>query len=296
MAKTFIPVIKAWNRVFDLLKCVNTYPYDREGFENSVLALYPGKSTKSVFRGMAIPTLRSLGLILGYNDVIRISANGALTFQAFQVSQEEGLRALRLIQYELDTKIGMINHIEELGSIQFDKFIKIWIDLVEITRGKSFLKKEHRDRAARERIVDWTNFLNFSGLLYNNNQSLYINTEKLMTTKNDANSYQQDKEATFRKLFFRCYRRIVAEQGRINTVEIELLRKELALAAYEGQQILITERQFDELLGRIPKTTSEYTITFGRSMGADEKLFHYQNQFFQTIFIRFYSDASRGNL
>ena len=289
MAKISIPVLKAWDRVFDLLQSVNTYPYDREGFENSILSLYPGKSTKSVFRGMAIPTLRSLGLILGYNDVIRISANGALIFGAYQISQEEGFRALRSTQFELDTSIGIINYVEELGSVPFDKFLEYWIDLVEITQGKSFLKQELRDRAARERIVDWVNFLIYSGLLYNSNQYLYIYTEKLMSTRNDTNPYQQDKGETFRDLFFRCYKRIVVEQGGINTVEIELLRKELALRAYQQKRLLITEKQFDELLERLPKTTNEYTITFGRSMGADEKLFHFKNQFFQTIFIRFYN-------
>lgn len=289
MTKISIPVLKAWDRVFDLLQSINTYPYDREGFENSILSLYPGKSTKSVFRGMAIPTLRSLGLILGYNDIIRISANGALIFGAYQISQEEGFRALRSIQYELDTSIGIINYVEELGSIPFDKFLEYWIDLVEITKGKSFLKQELRDRAARERIVDWVNFLIYSGLLYNSNLYLCIYTEKLMSTRNDTNPYEQDKGETFRELFFRCYKRIVSEQGGINTVEIELLRKELALRAYHQKRLLITEKQFDELLERLPKTTSEYTITFGRSMGADEKLFHFQNQFFQTIFIRFYS-------
>ena len=79
----------------------------------------------------------------------------------------------------------------------------------------------------------------------------------------------------------------MVEQKGVRTVEIENLRKELAISAYKQSNFLITENQFDALLEQIPKTTDKYTITFGRSIGADEKLFSYQGKFFQTVFLRF---------
>ena len=89
--KIELPVLKAWKRIFELLECICCHEYDREGFQDAVLRLYGGeKSSKSVFRGMAIPTLRNLGLIVGFGDVIHASANGLLTVLAYERSKTDG--------------------------------------------------------------------------------------------------------------------------------------------------------------------------------------------------------------
>lgn len=289
MNKISIPVLKAWNKIFDLIKCINENPYNRIGFENSIMALFPGKSEKSVFRGMAIPTLRNLGLIVGYGDVIRISANGALIYFADQYSHNEGLRILRAILYEYDLQIGIC---ETIGITRISKtknLVSYFIGVINFDQSKILLTGDKKEKASKERIIDWINLLIFSGLLYNTENGLIIDEENLKLAQTDTDYLQSEKENIFKKIFFHCYNRIVSNQGNINTVEIELLRKEVALKAYKEKHIVITEKQFDEYLQRLPKSATNYSITFGRSMGADEKLFYYQGQFFQTIFIRFYS-------
>ena len=288
MAKATLPVLKAWKRIFELLKCISDHPYDRSGFQDTVLELYPGKSPKSVFRGMAVPTLRSLGFIVGYADVIRISANGALIHAARQESTPEGLRALRAVLLEMDDEIGILSYLENKPAIPIQVLIDDWTLKVDIPDSRVVGKPEARNQAARERIRDWVYFLAFAELLYTSGQDIRADIQHLIQTRNDIDTSTPEKRAGFDENFRKVYKTIVVEQNGIRTVEIEHLRKELETRVYGQSRLLITEKQFDALLKEFPKTSDQYTITFGRSMGADEKLFFFQDQYYQTVSIRFY--------
>ena len=287
--KVTLSVLKAWGRIFELLKCINDHPYDRNGFQDAVLELYPGKSPKSVFRGMAVPTLRSLGFIVGYADVIRISANGALIHAARQESMPEGLRALRAVLLEMDDEIGILSYLDNKSAIPIKVLIDDWTPKVDISDSRVVSKPEARNRAARERIRDWVNFLAFAELLYTNGQDIRADTLRLTQTRSDIEANTPEKRQGFNENFLKVYRRIVVEQSGIRTVEVEYLRKELATTVYSQFHLLITEKQFDVLLKEFPKTSDQYTVTFGRSMGADEKLFFFQGQYYQTVSVRFYN-------
>ena len=288
MAKATLPVLKAWERIFELLKCINDHSYDRNGFQEAVLELYPGKSPKSVFRGMAVPTLRSLGFVVGYADVIRISANGALIHAARQESRPEGLRALRAVLLEMDDGIGILSYLEDKSAIPIQVLIDDWTRKVDISDSRVTHKPEAQNRAARERIRDWVNFLTFAESLYTSGQDIRADIQHLIQTRNDIDASTPEKRAGFDENFLKVYKRIVVEQNGIRTVEIEHLRKELATRVYGQSRLLITEKQFDALLKEFPRTSDQYTITFGHSMGADEKLFFFQGQYYQTVSIRFY--------
>jgi len=289
MTKKTLPVLKAWKRVFELLECIDDHPYDRDGFQEAVLKLYESKSPKSVFRGMAVPTLRRLGFIVGYADVIRISANGALVHTARQESKSEGLRALRAVLLEMDDQIELLSYLENKSAIPIQGLIDDWTPRVDISDSRVVHKPEARNRAARERLLDWVNFLTFAELLYSSGQNVRVDTKRLTQTRNDIDANTSEKRESFEKSFFKVYRRIVFEQLGIKTVEIEHLRRELAVKAYGQSHWLISEKQFDVLLQGLPKASDEYTIAFGRSMGADEKLFFFQGKYYQTVSIRFYN-------
>lgn len=286
MIKVTLPVLKAWKRIFELLECISDHPYDRDGFQEAVLKLYPGKSPKSVFRGMAVPTLRSLGFIVGYADIIRISANGALVHTARQESKSEGLRALRAVLLEMDEESGLLSFLEDKSAITVQDLIDRWTPYVDISDSRVAHKPEARNRAARERIRDWVNFLTFAELLYSDRQCILIDTNHLAQTRHDTSAAK--KAELFGENFFLVYNKIVAGQKGIKTVEIERLRKELAIRLCDQLHLLVTERQFDALLEQLPKVSDQYTITFGRSMGADEKLFLFQGKYYQTVSVRFY--------
>lgn len=292
MTRITLPVLKAWERIFEILACIKDHPYNRDGFQDAILQLYPGKSPKSVFRGMAVPTLRNLGFIIGYSDVIRISANGALIHAARQESETEGVRALRAALLEMDDEIGLLPYLESKSAITIQTLIDDWMPKVDIQNSRVTHKPQSRNRAARERIRDWINFFAFAELLYNNGQIIRVDTGLLARTRNDINANAPEKSDCFDKFFIKVYRKIIVEQRGIKTVEIEHLRKELALRVYRQSRLLITEKQFNALLAQFPKTTDQYTIAFGRSMGADEKLFFFRGKYYQTVSIRFYSQVT----
>ncbi|MBI2757999.1 MAG: hypothetical protein HYX49_04905 [Chloroflexi bacterium] len=286
--KISLPVLKAWGRIFELLECIYDHPYDRTGFQEAVVQLYGGdKSSKSVFRGMAIPTLRNLGLILGYGDNIRASANGYLLHMTRKEDQSEGLRVLRALLVELDENIGVLSYLAEKSTIVITDFLQNWLDKIMTSEVRRSTNPKAQERAARERLLDWINFLTFSEILYKNHDHIRIDDTNLQRTKKDLDITALYKRENFQSLLFTSYKKIVFEQKGMSTVEIDNLRKETSVSMYEKHKVLLTERQFDGLLSELPKVSNKYVMTLGRSMGADEKLYFYQGKYYQTLFIRF---------
>ena len=80
MKKRVIPLIKEHRiqKLFQVLDCFERFPFNRDSLRECVLQLYEDKEEKSIFRGMVIPSLRHMGLILGYDEDLRLSANGNL--------------------------------------------------------------------------------------------------------------------------------------------------------------------------------------------------------------------------
>ncbi len=277
--KINLPVLKVKaTQLFDLLLCAFKHPYDREGFKEAVLQLYPGREEKSVFRGMAIPTLRRLGLIIGYEDLIRLSSDGFLIVEALRLSHEQGKRTLRahLLEFEIEREWCIL---KILCQKPYDKqaFVNDFQGHVEAPN----------KRQAMERLNDWLSYLCFSSLLACN-EKLTINQTNFKNAQNDIEF--EHKKQFFREFFFTAYKQVALQYKGVFSVEIEEVRKVTAQVALSKKNSIITSRQFDELLrSSIEFTTNKYTISFGRSMGADENLFKLQNNFYKTISIRFNS-------
>lgn len=282
-SKIELPVLKAWDRVFELLECAGNNEYDRDGFRDAVRELFPGKSEKSVFRGMAIPTLRRLGLIVGYEDVIRLSANGSVALLAYRESPKEGLRALRVIQYEIDAEgIGFIQRLASRSAVLKEDFAK------SVGQESVFVDKDGRvltGSSLRERVNDWLKFLIFSGLIDNEGERLQVSEPTLRQVQNDAKA--QSKETFFSENLVLVYQSVVRANYGVGTIDIEELRRAMAKYAYKTESAILTEKQFDELLRKMPKVTAGYMIAFGRPMGKDEKLFKLGDNYYQTITMRF---------
>lgn len=281
------PVLKAWGRVFELLKCIHDNSYNRAGFERAVLDLYESDYSKSVFRGMAIPTLRNLGFILGFGEDIRISANGTLIYLAFSKSIEEGQRALRAVLKEMDENVGVLSFLENTTSYPVDELIETMSQEISITDARVINKPQSQKRAAKERLLDWIKFLTYSQLLYSSGKAILLDQENLMASKTDTNPTSERKRQNFNKLLIPSYRKIVVGQKGVGTVEIEELRKEVSSRLYDDFGEILTNIQFDNLFTEFPKTTDDYIISLGLSMGADEKLFNFQGKYYQTLIIRY---------
>jgi hypothetical protein len=273
-----IPVLKAWNRIFELVACVADNPYNRDRLRDAILELYPGRTEKSVFRGMAIPTLRRLGLIVGFADLIRLSANGKLVNAAHKMSVQLGKRALGTIVYEIDrAEFGFLQEIANDQQWKAAHIVEHFLPKVSAPSQAS----------ARERVTDWLGLLGYCDLVTEQAHIISLNHQMAKQVSKDASP--NEKSRLFEKLLIPAYTRLVNDSKGMQSHPIEDLRAKVALTILAEHKQILTEKQFDELLVQFPKTGSSYLISFGRPMGADEKLLRFDGKYYQTISIRFFN-------
>ena len=279
MKKKVIPLIKEYRiqKLFKVMGCFEQYPFNRDGLRECILKLYQDKEEKSIFRGMVIPSLRHLGLILGYDEDLRLSANGNLIVIARKKSEEEGLRVFRAILTEMDDLDITILKMIAKKNIDFDNLKQGLIENKKI--------EAPSPKQARERINHWVSMLLEAGLLMKENKKIEIASGILSQVETDLGI--NTKKDKFEKIFFEAYKSIFKKQENIPIVDIPDIRTAVAIAFYTRHNLIITEGRFDELFRGIKFATDNYIISLGRAMGAEEKLFKHEDNYYRTISIRF---------
>lgn len=277
-----MPIIKESkiSTLINALSCFDKYPYDREKQRDCVLELYPNKSEKSVFRGMIIPSLRYLGFIVGYEDLIRPSANGKIILEARKKSVEEALKVTRVMMLELDKeKFGFIQKLKHMknsrGTTNKKEFINLMSKEIE---GPSQKQKE-------ERIMRWSKILQDCGLIK------FIKKEYVMLQKENLEQADEELKTTpkrplFKNILFDEYKSLPYSET-AGIIDIVLLRELVGIRFYKEYGMILTEFQFDELLSKLDFVANDYLISLGHPMGAEEKLFHYKGECYRTLSIKF---------
>ncbi len=184
MNKIVLPLIKE-NRISkltDILSIFDEYPYNREKQSECILKLYPNKIAKSVFRGMAIPSLRYLGLIVGYDNLIRLSANGRIIREAYLKSDQELRRAWRAIIYELDN-----------NNFGFMRVIRSQSDLGIIKNKLEPSIKGPSEKQVIERINRWLRMLCDSRLIIEKDGQIMLNYKTMGKAADDINANDKKK-------------------------------------------------------------------------------------------------------
>lgn len=277
-----IPLIKEYriDRIKKCMECVDRYAFDRDNQRDCVLNLYPdkGKSLehrdKSIFRGMVIPSLRYLGLSVGYGNFIRVSTNSKLIIESQLIDQELHNRALRAVICEVDKDIfHFINIIKNSLPLRAKEFIN---DMCNKIEGPS-------EKQKKERISHWLSILKQVELIIYSSKEISINEEKLRQTLKDMDVGLKNPMA-FEKYFFETYFELSKDSAGV--VDIEDLRESVAVKMLKEHKVILTEKQFDEMLRNVLLETNEYIISLGKPMGAREKLFEYKGNYFRTIFIK----------
>lgn len=269
-----IPLIKEYriDKLKSGLECIDEYHFNRDKQKDCILNLYPGKSEKSVFRGMIIPSLRHLGLIVGYRDFLRTSANGKLIIKSELMNKNLHRRVLRAVIYEIDKNIFQFTDtIKNNYPISIQNFLK----LMDIDAPSEKQKKE--------RIFHWLSILRKVELIDYNAQNITIDEHKYNQTLSDVNIDYKNVE-DFRKYLFDVYFKLSKKTAGI--IDIADLRESVAIKMLKDNKIILTEDQFDEMLRKISFATDDYIISFGRPMGAEEKLFKYKGNYFRTLSIQ----------
>lgn len=274
--KDSVPLIKEYriSHIFNCLKCIYEYPFNRVKQKECIMKLYPGKSEQSVFRGMVIPSLRALGFILGFNDFIKISANGKLILESKKKSNTLFYKTLRVIFYEIDQ--------------EYFKVLDIFHRISDISKEELFNNFENNIESGslkqkKERFNHWLSILIEIKLLNNNNNNIiYLLKENFSQSLYDSDS--RNKELIkFKNTLLKSYLELSPKSAGI--VDIVNLREDVS-TYYLKEQIILSEKQFDELLSRLPFISSnEYIISLGSPIGSG-KLFEYENKKYRTLTIR----------
>lgn len=278
MTSKSMPLIKETRlaKIQASLRCIASYPFDRNKQRDCVMELYPGKTEKSVFRGMVIPSLRHLGLVVGYAGGLRVSANGRIIIDSENMEPALHFDCLRAVIYEIDkAKFGLIDSLSNTA-----------VSLADLRQNLAS-SLPSTDTRARERIVSWLSVLQQVGLLKNIEPKILVNEVNRKKAAQDLDIASLDSEE-FRMTMFEEYAKLATDSAGI--VDITDLRVSVASVSLNRKLGLITENMFDNLLRSIPFATDYYLISFGRPMGAEEKLFRYEEDHYRTITIMLLKD------
>lgn len=280
-----VPLIKE-NIIAMLIKsmdCIDEHAFNRETQRECILNLYPNKSEKSVFRGMVIPSLRHLGFIVGYSNLIRLSANGKLLLESSQRETKEFDTVSRPIFLEIDMdKFKFIEEIKNL-TLKNNKFTQDYFLDVISKKIEAFSQKQKE-----ERIKRWLKILAQCGLIKkekNTIRLLYQNLEQA-----EKNLDWRAKSPMFKKFLFEGYSFLFNKTAGV--VDIVDLREYVTLSLYRKKGGVLTESQFDELLRSLPMVTDDCVISLGHPMGAEEKLFLYRGEYYRTLSITFFKEST----
>jgi len=270
-----MPLIKETrvDKLIASLKCIANNAFDRYQQRDCILQLYPGKSEKSVFRGMIVTSLRHMGLILGYEGALRISANARIIIESNCMESDLQMACLRAVMYEIDqTKFNLIGKLTDSGVTTQDLI--------------SLLASSQRLQPARmkERVLSWLSILNQVKLIDNVLPKVIANKNNIDQTNHILDASRIDQNL-FTSTLFEQYNRLGRNTAGI--VDITDLRSEVSSIFLNGNSIILSESMFDIVLRSVPISTPSYLISFGRSMGAEEKLFRIQQNYYRTISISF---------
>ncbi len=267
-----IPSIKEdrLRMLLKILECIEVHKFNRLKIRDCIVELYHGKSEKSVFRGMAVNTVRNLGLIFGGDEAIRPSANGKLL---------------------LESRCNVDLHDKTRATIflEIDKNLFGFIDALEIVESEpvSYRDFGQRIEGGKEYKEAWLKLLEAAGLVRLTKErtwakrSIFLLRDTLSVAKGNLDYLK--KKRLFRVYLFTAYKELSLKQAGI--VDIEDLRGLVGLKFLRERGEILTEMQFDHLLREIPLVTSKYIISFGRPMGSEEKLFELNKKYYRTLSI-----------
>lgn len=139
------------------------------------------------------------------------------------------------------------------------------------------------EKQKRERIFHWLSILEQVGLISDEEKGLSLHKQNYKQTLCDLDIVDKNVNIFMQHLFDAYFE---LSKNTAGIVDIADLREKIALKMLKKDKKILTERQFDDILKRIPLATDHYLISLGRPMGAEEKLFEHKGNYFRTLAIR----------
>lgn len=275
-----MPVIKEHRlpRLLGALQVIREHPYDRDAQRDFILSLYanmrsasPEHADKSVFRGMVLPSLRHLGLIVGESEYVRLSADGRLICPDGR-SDQQTLEAVQVLFADIDNRrFGLLSHLCKPNAGMSPTLDDLSILVPLATPGQR-----------RERISSWVSLLAGSGLVALDSRSDVVTTvNSVYYQALDAGKQNKLLLDWMQQNFVAAYQ---AGRDSAGICDIEALRIALVEAGLRDGLPLATTL-IDSLLNETPIETPEWHASFGSPMGWIERPLLYRNRPIQTILL-----------
>jgi len=210
---------------------------------------------------MAIPTLRGLGLLMGFEATVHLSSDGALVAAGFDRRRNDPMAAvLGDIEAELglDTPWSPVQTIDEISAALFE------VD----AEGTS---------ESRRRVQRWLAYLEYFGVVARTGEG----REGLCRTSRPA---LQVSAPQFEKYLLAAYRKLSPKTIGEPAVLIDDVAREVALQCLDAGEV-VTRRMFDGYLSRCV-SDGRVAVHLHRSMGAGQKLFRLRGEVFESMSIR----------
>ncbi len=184
--------------------------------------------------------------------------------------------------------------------IDRDKF-KFIGEIKDMTAGNNELTQGHfmqimsrklegpSQKQLEERITRWLKMLEQCGLIKKERNTIRLIYQNLEQAETNLDC--QTKSSMFKQFLFEAYLSMSDKAAGI--VDIVDLREYVALSLYREKKGALTESRFDELLRLLPMVTDDYVISLGHPMGAEEKLFVYEADYYRTLSITFFKEGAK---
>lgn len=250
-----IPVLKLPPRYLPgAVAALHQNAFDRDGFRDAIMQLFPpGRGEKSVFRGMVVPTLRALGLLIGFEREIALSSNGVVVYLGLE-RRPEDKGPLAVVLAELERARGLD---------------EVWpVGPLSSKRAQELLEQAEREMPGKVgdvgmRVRSWIAHLEFAGVVVRTRDGQLIRVG--LRPRAIASS-------KFRDALVDSYRRLTPRVVGEALVTIEDLRCMLAEIAYRETGAVVTQERFDRMLAHLVNNR-RLDIRLHRAMGADQGLF-----------------------
>ncbi|TRZ96955.1 MAG: hypothetical protein D4R82_00165 [Dehalococcoidia bacterium] len=242
------------------------YGENRSELREHVLAMFNSTDEKSVFRGMYVPTMRALGLTMGFGQEIRCSSNGRLLFEAYSKSNNEGKRVLGKLLVEIDEdNYNIVGFLKNRFVTEYKSIVE-FITQTDVSLGLIPLS----DTVANERIRKFMRYLIEGRIVKQGNSQYVLDEAGYQQTEVDTDVI---KVSEFWNVLFTCYNSIKEMKAGFPSVPVYQLRNEVSKQFYQ-RGIALTEKEFDSLINGLQLIQSDYIIKFSRPMMESEKLLH----------------------
>jgi len=216
-------------------------------------------SRRNLIRAYAVPTLSHLGLIEGRGGSLRCSPDGESLVHAAQQGFDAALRRLGYLLHALDSNRGLqvLSELADMGASEMPASSDALVSRLWAKHHAHLTEQGLTLAMLTDRLAKWLAYLEYIRFVDLRDARITLNPAQIEASV--AANRVEVADELFRRLLLETYGELKRRAMGSAYVPIPDLRHHVAGHLLE-QGMPISEAQFDDLLGGLPKLTEEYAI------------------------------------